>query len=127
MTIDKDGNEVMRRFVTNGDGLRNAADAAAGGNIGDFDELKDYFYEGKLGDGTRLKIELNPDGHANTNEGPHVKIQIWDPEKTGKSKSKLGGWRTTEKHFIEGREHFKEEYDWKTEMKKWEEENNGSN
>ena len=44
----------------------------AGGDLDDFKEIKPGWYEN---DDKTTKIEWNTEGHANTNEGPHVTVR----------------------------------------------------
>jgi hypothetical protein len=96
------GVEVNRRTVDDHDALLSTAEAAAGGSLDHFTEFKPGWYEGVHPEtGARMKIEWETVGHANTNEGPHVTVRVWDP-----TKGRKGGWRVTEKAFIHGQETF---------------------
>jgi hypothetical protein len=55
--------------------LLTEAEKAARGNLDSFDNYKPDWYQSS--DGKR-KIEWNPYGHSNTNEGPHVTIRDYD-------------------------------------------------
>ncbi|WP_052959284.1 RHS repeat-associated core domain-containing protein [Hafnia alvei] len=87
------GEDVFRRYVNNQDNLLAEAEKAAGGNLDSFTNYKENWYSSA--DGNR-RIEWNPYGHANTNEGPHVTIRDFD----GKRHS------VTDKIFIEGRDKY---------------------
>ncbi|WP_232486903.1 RHS repeat-associated core domain-containing protein, partial [Pectobacterium parmentieri] len=91
------GDEVTRRYVKDQDGLLNEAEKAAGGNLDAFNNYKPDWY--KSSDGKR-KIEWNPLGHSNTNEGPHVTVR--DVDRSGKKER----WPVTDKVFIEGRDKY---------------------
>ena len=88
------GREVKRKYVKNQDELLKKAEEAAGGNLDDFEEIKPGWYKNQEG---TIKIEWNPEGHANTNEGPHVTVR---------HKNNKGGWSVVEKYFIEGRDSY---------------------
>ena len=88
------GREVKRKYVKNQDELLKKAEEAAGGNLDDFEEIKPEWYKNQEG---TIKIEWNPEGHANTNEGPHVTVR---------HKNNKGGWSVVEKYFIEGRDSY---------------------
>ncbi len=88
------GQEVTRKYVKDQDELLKKAEEAAGGNLDDFTEIKPGWYQNKEG---TIKIEWNPEGHANTNEGPHVTVR---------HKNEKGGWSVVEKYFIEGRDSY---------------------
>jgi len=87
------GDDVLRRYTTSQDGLLAEAERAAGGNLDNFTNYKENWYSSP--DGNR-RIEWNPTGHANTNEGPHVTVRDFD----GKRHS------VKDKVFIEGRDKY---------------------
>ncbi len=87
------GETVERKFVEDQDGLLEEAEKAAGGSLDNFKPIKEHWYESP--DGTR-RIEWNPDGHKNTNEGPHVTIRDYNGKRYG----------VTDKIFIKGREKY---------------------
>ncbi|MFG6102821.1 RHS repeat-associated core domain-containing protein [Leptothoe sp. EHU-05/26/07-4] len=87
------GQPVIRTFVPDQDKLLEAAENAAGGSLDNYINYKPNWWESP--DGKR-RIEWNPDGHANTNEGPHVTVRDFN----GRRHS------VTEKIFIEGQETF---------------------
>ena len=89
------GENVIRRYVKNQDELLQKAEEAAGGNLDDFEEIKPGWYKNREG---TVKIEWNPEGHANTNEGPHVTVR---------SRNARGGWNVIAKYFIEGRDYYR--------------------
>ena len=89
------GQTETRSFVKNQDDLLQVAENFAGGLLDNFTEIKPGWFEGTV-DGKKLKIEWQPGGEPVMGEGPHVKIMQWDPDK-----GKKGGWRTTDKFFIE--------------------------
>ena len=98
-TINGDaGQEVIRKFVENQDELLKIAEQEAGGSLDDWisDEENQWVSPDKT-----TKIEWNPEGHSNTNEGPHVTIR--------KINSK-GGYSVVDKYFIRGWEKFKRSY-----------------
>ncbi len=88
------GQNVTRKYVKNQDELLQKAEEAAGGNLDDFEEIKPGWYQNKEG---TIKIEWNPEGHANTNEGPHVTVR---------HRNERGGWSVMEKYFIEGWDYY---------------------
>lgn len=74
------------------------AEKAAGGSLDNFvPEAKPHWWKSPDG---RRRIEWNPDGHANTNEGPHVTVRDLDAR---------GKWPVTDKFFIEGHEKFRKD------------------
>ncbi|MEY0209642.1 hypothetical protein AB7W12_06915 [Providencia rettgeri] len=87
------GETVERKFVEDQDGLLEEAEKAAGGSLDNFKPIKEHWYESP--DGTR-RIEWNPDGHKNTNEGPHVTIRDYNGKR----------YSVTDKIFIKGREKY---------------------
>ncbi len=89
------GQEVKRTYVRDQDALLSAAEEAAGGDLDKFIEIKPGWYQNAEG---TVKIEWNPEGHVNTNEGPHVTVR---------NKNEKGGWSVIAKFFIEGRDSFK--------------------
>jgi hypothetical protein len=101
-TNDKDdtGNDCPKgdtEYVENQEELLEAAEEAAGGDLDDFNNYKPDWW--KSPDGNR-KIEWNPDGHANTNEGPHVTVRDFN----GRRHS------VTKKIFIKGRRTYRRTY-----------------
>lgn len=60
-----------------------------------FSEIKSGWYQNREG---TIKIEWNPEGHANTNEGPHVTVR---------ERNERGGWRVIKKIFIKGRDNYR--------------------
>ncbi len=66
------GQKVKRKYVEDQDELLEKAEEAAGGDLDGFKEIKPGWYEN---DDQTIKIEWNTEGHANTNEGPHVTIR----------------------------------------------------
>ena len=86
------GKEVERRLVKDQNELLGEAEKAAGGSLDSYENYKPSWWKSKNGD---MKIEWEPAGHSNTNEGPHVTIRQKTPE---------GKWRVIEKIFIEGQE-----------------------
>jgi hypothetical protein len=89
-----------RTFVKDQDELLQTAMRAAGGNLDDLTPIKPGWWQGQLPDGTTVKIEWEPTGHATTNEGPHVTVRVpRDPAIGPKS-----GWKVIQKVFIRGRE-----------------------
>ena len=93
--INSAGQKVTRKYVKNQDELLEKAEKAAGGNLDDFKEIKPGWYQNKEG---TVKIEWNPEGHANTNEGPHVTVR---------HRNERGGWTVVEKYFIEGKDYYR--------------------
>ncbi|WP_311752578.1 hypothetical protein, partial [Proteus columbae] len=91
--LNSAGDKVVRRYVNDQDELLNEAEKAAGGSLDNYEPKKEHWYHAP--DGKR-RIEWNPDGHWNTNEGPHVTIRDFD----GKRHS------VTEKIFIKGRDKY---------------------
>ena len=101
---DQHGHKVKRYLVGDEDALLRVAENAAGGSLDNLVEIKPNWYEGMV-DGQRIKIEWQPGGEPVMNEGPHVKIQLWDPEK-----GKGGKWLAPEKIFIRGKETLNDRY-----------------
>lgn len=91
--LNSAGKKVPRRFVNDQDELLAEAEKAAGGSLDKFINYKEHWYESI--DGKR-RIEWNPVGHSNTNEGPHVTVRDYNGERHG----------VTDKIFIEGREKY---------------------
>ena len=89
------GQEVTRDYVKDQDELLEQAEKAAGGSLDDFIELKENWYQNEEG---TIKIEWNPDGHVNTNEGPHVTVRV---------RNERGAWSVIKKIFIEGWDNYK--------------------
>jgi len=87
------GQEVERKLVNNQDELLEEAEKAAGGSLDNFDNYKPSWW--KKGN---KKIEWEPGGHSNTNEGPHVTVRELTPD---------GRWKVIEKIFIKGQETYK--------------------
>jgi len=79
------GKQVIRDYVNSQDELLEEAEKAAGGNLDDFIEIKPGWYQDREG---TIKIEWNPEGHANTNEGPHVTVR---------ERNERGGWNVIKK------------------------------
>jgi len=100
----QDGEEDRKRdLVEDQEALLDVANEAAGGSLDNLTNYKPSFWQGERPDGTTVKIEWEPKGHANTNEGPHVTVrELKDPDAGPK-----GGWRVTSKTFIAGRETWK--------------------
>jgi RHS repeat-associated protein len=97
-TTNSAGDEVERRYVQNHDDLLAVAMAHAdGGSLDNMRNTKPNWWESH--DGMR-EIEWNPDGHANTNEGPHVTVRERDP---GDPRSRQ---RAVAKYFIEGQDDY---------------------
>ena len=92
------GQDVVRKYVKDQDELLKVAEEAAGGDLDSFTPRKDFYYINK--DNT-LEIEWNPDGHKNTNEGPHVKISSIDSNKKP---------HVIEKYFIENWDYYEYNY-----------------
>lgn len=92
-TKNSQGNKVERRFVSNQNGLLAEVEKAAGGNLDNYINYKEHWYKSQ--DGKR-RIEWNPEGHANTNEGPHVTVRDYNGQRHS----------VTDKIFIFGRELF---------------------
>ncbi len=88
------GKQVIRDYVNSQDELLEEAEKAAGGNLDDFIEIKPGWYQDREG---TIKIEWNPEGHANTNEGPHVTVR---------ERNERGGWNVIKKIFIRGRDNY---------------------
>ena len=89
------GQDVVRKYVKDQDELLKVAEEAAGGDLDSFTPRKEYYYRNK--DNT-LEIEWNPDGHEDTDEGPHVKISSTDSNKK---------FHVIEKYFIENWDHYR--------------------
>jgi RHS repeat-associated protein len=87
------GDNKKRKLVKDQDELLEEANKAAGGSLDDYQEFKPGWWISP--DGKR-KIEWNPDGHANTNEGPHVTVRDYNDKRYG----------VTEKIFIDGKEKY---------------------
>lgn len=85
------GDDVERRYVNNQDELLGAAESAAGGSLDNYTNYKPDWWESP--DGQR-RIEWNPVGHANTNEGPHVTVRDFNGTRHA----------VTDKVFITGRD-----------------------
>jgi RHS repeat-associated protein len=81
--------------VDNQDELLKAAEDAAGGSLDDYNNYKPDWWESP--DGER-RIEWNPDGHSNTNEGPHTTVRDFNGKRHG----------VTKKVFIKGLKKFKQ-------------------
>lgn len=88
-TTNSAGESVVRTLVQSQDELLQAAENAAGGSLDNFNNYKPNWWESP--DGNR-RIEWNPDGHANTNEGPHVTVRDFNGQRHV----------VTDKYFIEG-------------------------
>lgn len=89
-----------RTLVGDHDELFQVAEDAAGGNLDDLTEIKPGWWQGQRPDGTTVKIEWEPSGHATTNEGPHVTVRVPRDEAVGPK----SGWRVIQKAFIQGQE-----------------------
>ena len=89
-----------RTYVADHDELLQKAMDAAGGDLDNLTEFKPGWWQGVRPDGTTVKIEWEPVGHATTNEGPHVTVRV--PK--GPSVGPKSGWKVTEKWFIEGQD-----------------------
>ncbi|WP_437996746.1 SpvB/TcaC N-terminal domain-containing protein [Sorangium sp. So ce185] len=96
------GDSVIRTLVSNEDELLAIAERAAGGRLDAWTEFKPNYWISPDG---KKKIEFNLEGHKNTNEGPHVKVQVAVPDPKGK-----GGWQTVQKAFIAGWEKYKTDH-----------------
>ncbi|XYI02098.1 RHS repeat-associated core domain-containing protein [Sorangium sp. So ce1128] len=96
------GESVIRTLVSNEDELLAIAEKAAGGRLDTWTEFKPNWWISPDG---KTKIEFNLEGHKNTNEGPHVKVQVAVPDPKGK-----GGWQTVLKAFITGWESHKPDH-----------------
>ena len=88
------GQEVTRKYVKDQDALLRMAEEAAGGDLDKFKEIKPGWYLNKE---ETIKIEWNPEGHSNTNEGPHVVVRHIN---------EVGGWNVIDKYFIEGGDYY---------------------
>jgi hypothetical protein len=100
--INSAGQNVDRTLVGSQEDLLEYAQNAAGGSLDNLSELKPGWWQGTRPDGAVVKIEWEPAGHANVNEGPHVTVRMpVDAEVGPKS-----GWRVTAKVFIKGQETF---------------------
>jgi hypothetical protein len=89
------GQEVERKLVNNQDELLEEAEKAAGGSLDNFDNYKPGWWLSKDG---KTKIELEPGGHSNTKEGPHVTVRQQTPDNK---------WKVVDKIFIKGQETYK--------------------
>ncbi|MCP9267439.1 S-type pyocin domain-containing protein [Xenorhabdus sp. XENO-1] len=87
------GNNVERKYVNSQDELLEAAENAAGGSLGGYTEEKEFWY---MSPDRQRKIEWNPVGHKNTNEGPHVTVRDFDGVR----------YSVTDKIFIKGRDKY---------------------
>ncbi|MBD1229429.1 S-type pyocin domain-containing protein [Xenorhabdus griffiniae] len=87
------GNNVERKYVNNQDELLEAAENAAGGSLDGYTEEKEFWY---MSPDRQRKIEWNPVGHKNTNEGPHVTVRDFDGTR----------YSVTDKIFIKGRDKY---------------------
>ncbi len=96
--INSAGEVVDRHYVNGQDDLLAIADGIAGGSLDNFNEKKSFWYHSPDG---QVRIEWNPEGHMNTNEGPHVTHREWD----GRRHS------VKQKYFINGYDNYKP--DWK--------------
>ena len=92
--VNSAGQEVTRKYVKNQDDLLKVAEEAAGGDLDKFKETKPFYY---INEDKTIKIEWNPEGHPNTDEGPHVKVEY---------PNEKGGWTVVDKYYIEGRDHY---------------------
>lgn len=87
------GDEIKRKLVKDQDELLEEANKAAGGSLDDYVEYKPGWWVSP--DGKR-RIEWNPDGHANTDEGPHVTVRDFNGKRHA----------VTDKIFIDGQEKY---------------------
>jgi RHS repeat-associated protein len=104
------GEEVTRNYVANQDELLASAEASAGGSMKGWEEYKPNWYRNE--DDSR-RIEWNPDGHENTDEGPHAKVMDYNPERDKHE--------VTSKTFIDGWDNYKRDWtkvDWDKEAAK---------
>ena len=91
-TTNSAGEPVVRTLVQSQDELLQAAENAAGGSLDNFNNYKPNWWESP--DGNR-RIEWNPDGHANTNEGPHVTVRDFNGQRhVVTDKYFIDGWET---------------------------------
>jgi len=89
------GESRDQTVVSDQDELLRQAEEAAGGSLDNFTERKPGRWISP--DGLK-QIEWSPEGHSNTNEGPHVTVQERsDPKER---------WRVTKKVFIEGQREY---------------------
>jgi RHS repeat-associated protein len=84
------GEEVIRYYVEDQEELLAVAEQEAGGSLDNYKQEEEFYWRSP--DGQR-KIEWNPEGHATTDEGPHVKIDEADER---------GKFHVAKKYFIEG-------------------------
>ncbi|WP_244590753.1 S-type pyocin domain-containing protein [Xenorhabdus mauleonii] len=87
------GTNVERKYVNSQDELLAAAENAAGGSLDNYTEEKEFWY---MSPDRQRKIEWNPVGHKNTNEGPHVTVRDFDGAR----------YSVTDKIFIKGRDKY---------------------
>lgn len=92
--INSAGDTVQRRYVNNQDELLEAAERAAGGSLDNFENYKPNWWRDKK---DKRRIEWNPDGHRNTDEGPHVTVRDFNGKR----------YSVTEKIFIKGWDKFR--------------------
>ena len=80
------GAQVNHKLVKDQDELLAEAHRAAGGSLGNFTNYKPDWW--KSPDGQR-RIEWNPNGHENVNEGPHVTVRDFNGKDTALQKKSL--------------------------------------
>lgn len=68
--------EQERSLVADHDELFGKANEAAGGDLDSLTEFKPGWWQGQRPDGSLVKIEWETEGHATTNEGPHVTVRV---------------------------------------------------
>jgi hypothetical protein len=100
VTTDEHGTPVIRNYIDNVSDLRRVADFLTGGRLEGYEDLGEGYFQGQTPEGVWQKIEVNPKGHYNTGEGPHIKLMVFREPELGVS----GGWKTDEKVFIKYRE-----------------------
>ena len=91
---NSNGVEKIRRFVHDQDELLKVAEDAAGGSLDGWKVKKPGWFESPDG---KVRIEWEPGGHLNTNEGPHVTVKFYNGQR----------YEFVEKIFISGWENFK--------------------
>jgi hypothetical protein len=100
VTTDEHATRVVRHFIDDVDDLLEVAEFLTGGRLGNYEYLGEDYYEGQTPDGVWQKIEVNPKGHYNTGEGPHIKLMVFREPELGEK----GGWKVDEKVFVKYRE-----------------------
>ena len=108
---DSGGNVRFRALVENYQDLKEWANIFVGRSIDDMEEDKPNHWIVTLPNGTLRKVEYQPGGESNTNEGPHVKVQEWNRFK-GKLRNgtPVGKWDTVYKIFVIDHERYRREY-----------------